>query len=221
MTATRREDTVLLDNVVVGIAAWGPLVIGTDIDDAVIGALKQWMPTYLKQSRAERDLTFSLALPRSYSNTFAEQEFLDHQLPAVVVSTARTQAITGGSNKTYGGEWICEVSTVVRGKRPPATRFLAALYEGTVRRLVLQQARGGPLNEVRPVGVRYEQVFGDVSRGRYVLAAVTSFQVFTDQIVTPYGGPDVPDADVYVDEATVVEVDIDVMGSPIVIGGEG
>jgi hypothetical protein len=192
-----------------GIATWGPLVIGTDVDDAIIAALKTWMPTYLRQAVAERQLTFNLALPRSYANTFAAQEFLDHQLPAVVVTTARTQAITGGSNKSYGAQWICDVATVVRGKRPAATRYLAALYEGTARRLILQQAHADPLQEVRPAGLRYEQVLGDVSRGRYVLAAVTTFQVYTDQIVTPHSGPDIPDADVYVDEATVIEVDID------------
>ena len=96
------------------------------------------------------------------------------------------------------------------------------MYEGVVREIVLEKAgsEDGPID-----GLRFQRMYNEVvpdatGQGRYILAAVCQFQVSTDVVVQSYGGPDIPDADEYVDEATVVEVDIDVLGSPVVqIGG--
>lgn len=197
-------------SVTVGVADWGPLVIATDLDDATMAQLRKWMPTYLRRVVSERSLPFNLALPRTYGNTFAGQEFLDHQLPAVVAVAARGSSMRGGPNKAYEGIWTLEVATIVRGKRPPATRFLAALYEGVTRRIMVQQAGGTPLDHVVPTAMRYEQVPDGTKQGRWLLAGVSVFEVRTDKIVAPSAGPDIPDADVYLDEATVVEVDIEV-----------
>ena len=202
----------------IGIADWGPLVIATDIDDAAIELCRIWMPTYLRRFGQERGLGFNLALPRSYGDVFAGQEFLDRQLPAVVAVAARGTSMRGGQAHAYEGIWSLELATVVRGKRPAATRFLAAVYEGITRRLIVQQAGGTPLNHVSPTGMRFEQVPDGTKEGRWLLAGVSVFEVRTDKIVAPTAGPDVPDADEYLDEATVVEVDIDVLGGSLVIG---
>ena len=77
---------------VIGIANWGPLVVGTDIDDELLATCRTWMPTYLRQLAIERDLSFNLAKPRTYANTFEGQEFLDHQLPAIISTTAQLTA---------------------------------------------------------------------------------------------------------------------------------
>jgi hypothetical protein len=203
----------------VGLADWGPLVIGSDIDDFVVATIKTWAPTYFTQTRKERGLVKSPALPRTYSNTFMGQEFFDHQLPAVICTTANLVVTKGGSNMIYEGAWPLRVATVVRAKRPPVTRFLASLYEGTMRRLVAQKVRGGPVNDIHYEGFRYEEVPDSTGQGRYALAAISLFQVFTDQVLQPYAGPDQPDMDEYLDEATVVEVDIEVLGEHVVIDG--
>ncbi len=187
----------------------------------MLATLKTWMPTYLRQYRTERDLSFNPALPRTYANTFEGHEFLDHQLPALVCTTASLQATQGGPNIPVGGAWQSLVACVVRGKQPAATRYLAAMYGGTVARVVLQKARGGALNDMRLSSARYEQVPDVTGQSRWLLAAVQQFTVFTDEIVQPWAGPDVPDADEYVDEATVVEVDIEVLGEQLTIGGTG
>lgn len=202
----------------VGIAEWGPLVIATDLDDRALDLCRTWMPTYLRHFHDERSLSFNLALPRSYGDTFAGQEFLDHQLPAVVAVAARGTSMRGGQAHAYEGVWSLEVATVVRGKRPAATRYLAAVYEGITRQLIVQQAGISPLDHVSPVGMRFEQVPDGTKDARWLLAGVSVFEVRTDKIVAPTSGPNIPDADEYLDEATVVEVDMDVLGSPIVIG---
>ena len=205
---------------VIGIRAPTPLVIATDVDDQLLATLKTWSPTYLRLFYQDRQLAFKPAKPRTYANTFEGFEFLDHQLPAIVATTAQMTSTIGGGNRTYEGIWTSLVASVVRGKRPAATRYLAAMYEGVVREMVLEKAGGGPID-----GLRFQRMYNEVvpdatGQGRYILAAVSQFQVSTDVVVQSYGGPDIPDADEYVDEATVVEVDIDVLGSPVVQIGE-
>ena len=194
------------------IANWGPLVISSDIDDAVLTTLRTWMPTYLTQIRKERNLSFTPALPRTYSNTFAEQQFLDHQLPALIAITAQATATVGGPNMPYEATWTLELAAVVRGKQPAATRYLASLYEGVVRRVVLQKAGGDPLNAIKWMGKRPREVPDSTGHDRYIVAEIGVFQVYSDQVVQPYAGPQTPDAATYIDEATVTEVDIEVLG---------
>jgi hypothetical protein len=202
---------------VTAIANWGPLVIGTDVDDAVISTMQKWAPTYLKQAKLARNLSYTPAMYRTYANTFAGQEFLDHQLPALVAVTAQATATRGGRNMPYEATWTTRVATVVRGKRPAATRFLASLYEGVQRQVILQKVcanpADGPANSVHWQGTAYELVPDGTGQGRYLLAATSVLQVFTDMAVQPYAGPETPDATTYIDEATVVEVDIKVLGS--------
>ena len=200
----------------IGIASWGPLVVATDVDDAVIAQLRTWMPTYLRQAGSERNLTFNLARPRTYANTFQGQEFLDHQLPAIVCTTASLQAARGGPDVPYKGTWQSLVACVVRGKSPAATRWLAAVYGGTIARLLMQQQ--GVADGVRYISARPEVVADATGQSRWLLASVNTFSVISDEILQPWGGPDVPDADSYVNEATVVEVDIEVLGADVQIG---
>jgi hypothetical protein len=202
-----------------GIRTPGPLVISTDVDDQLLATLKEWSPTYLRLYHDDRGLSFNPARPRTYANTFEGFEFLDHQLPAIVATTAQMTSTIGGSNRTYEGTWTSLVASVVRGKRPAATRYLAAMYEGVAREIVLQKAGGGPIDDLRFQRMYNEVVPDATGQGRYILAAVSQYQVSTDVVVQSYGGPDVPDAETYLDEATVVEVDIDVLGSEIQIGG--
>jgi hypothetical protein len=200
----------------VGIANWGPLVIGTDVDDAVLATLRTWMPTYLRQLHDERNMSFNLAKPRTYANTVQGQEYLDHQLPAIVCTTANLQATLGGVNTPYQGQWQSLVAVVLRGKTPAATRYLAAMYGGTIARLLMQQ-HGAVADELHYQGLRYEQVPDATGQGRWLLAAVNQIAVFSDEVLQPWGGPDIPDAETYLDEAVVTEVDLTILGETLVI----
>lgn len=73
------------------------------------------------------------------------------------------------------------------------------------------------LNDLHLTSARYEQVADVTGDSRWLLAAVSQFAAFSDEIVQPWAGPDQPDADVYLDEATVVEIDLDVLGSQFTI----
>lgn len=195
-----------------GIADWGPLVIATDVDEAVLAALQKWLPTYLIELGTERALGYILPKPNSYANTLDLDELMDHQLPAVVVTTANTTKTVGGSNFIYQAVWTVTVSVIVRGRRPPESRKTAALFEGAIRRAFLHKCRqtAGPLNDPHWIGTRVAPVADSTGKGRYLAAGIGTYNVSTDAAAKGFGGPDVPNADGYVPPATVTDVSVSV-----------
>jgi hypothetical protein len=161
-------------------------------------------------------MSFNLARPRTYANTFQGQEFLDHQLPAIVCTTANLQATLGGVNTPYQGQWQSLVAVVLRGKTPAATRYLAAMYGGTIARLLMQK-QGAVEQGMHLQSMRYEQVADATGQGRWLLAAVSQIAVYSDEVLQPWAGPDIPDAETYLDEAVVTEVDLTILGEAFVI----
>lgn len=194
----------------VGVARWGPLVISTDIDDAAIAVLRMWMPTHVRQLVKERKLDFTLTPPRQYDTVLVPQELLDNILPATVAQTTRMAATEGGMAKPYDGDWRLDIQTVVRGPRGGRTRYIASLYEGCTRRLMVQHAHESPIDWIHYLGMRFQEVPGDATRGRYLLSAISSFQVRTTEIVDPTAGPDEPDQPEYIDEPFATSRHIDV-----------
>ena len=214
-------------------ADFGPLVLSTDVDDAVVDTLLTWLPTYLFQFEHERGLTpGTLARPAasSISTTLTDDEFPDHMLPSTLVSTAATAGppkILGGHG---GGEqiecvWHTIVSCVVRGRRPLETRQSAARLEGCVRRLLTQQAGLGDLGKAsglraKWIGSNVVPVSDRTAAGRYLAAGIAQFHVSCNVAVQRgYMGPRVPetlDAPYlpYPPLARVVEIDVDVEGLP-------
>jgi hypothetical protein len=77
------------------------------------------------------------------------------------------------------------------------------------------------VDDLHLTSARYEQVPDATGQGRWLLAAVHQLAVFTDEIVQAWAGPDVPDADTYLDEASVVEIDITVLGEQLTITNGG
>lgn len=197
------------------LAHFGPLIVETDIDDAVVSVLRTWLPTYLGQIEVERSLTPGY-LPRpvagSYANTLLDDEFLDHQLPAIIVTTAQTQGTPEKSGDgVYYASWEVVVSAIVRGRKPPETRHTAALYGGSVRRVMVQQL---------PDSVSWESghvapVSDPTSAGRYLAAAINHFRVEIDEALSVQGAPTVPDAPPYVDGVPVKKVTNTFEGVPL------
>jgi hypothetical protein len=192
----------------VGIADWGPLVISTDVDAAILSQLQLWLPTYLKELGTERNLGYVLPTPQSYANSIDVDEILDHQIPAVIVTTARTASVKGGSNFTYEAVWNTTVSVIVRGRRPPESKATAALMEGAVRRAFLQKCRknGTALNDPHWLGTQVAPVADSTGKGRYLAAGIGTYNVSTDAAAQSFGGPDVPNADSYSPLAVVSAV---------------
>lgn len=186
-----------------------PLVASSDVDQKVLEIMQIWMATYLRLLKDERGI--ELQRPREYATMLTDAELLDHPLPAVVASTAALTAQTGGMEKIYAGQWTTEVSVSVRGRDPRETRVTTSLFEAVTRRLMVQKARVTPLDHIHYTGMRMDQVPGDERAGRYVLRSTAIFQIWSEAIVDPLAGPDIPDADSYGPWPTsqTVEVDVD------------
>lgn len=180
------------------IAEFGPMVVETDIDRAIVGTLRLWLPTYLGQMERERGLTtrtFARPEQGSYANTLESDEFLDHQLPAVIVTTAD---MTDEPERTGDGllsvVWRTSVSTIVRGSTPAETREIAALMGGSVRRALLHHGDlDGAAAGMRLTGGNIAPVPDSSGAGRYLAVAVSQFNVFVDDVLAQWGGPLHPD----------------------------
>jgi hypothetical protein len=193
------------------VADWGEVVVETDVDRAIISRLATWMPTYLTQTETKRELPpYLLARPNaeSYQNALEDDTFPDGRLPALVVTTARTDSepekIVMAVDDAYSAFWRITVSAVVRGRTPPETREVAALYGGCVRSILVQKQTD--IGVVRWTGSSVVP-FPDASgKGRFLAAGINTFTVFVDLTLTgdgpitaeiypppdPVGNPDQP-----------------------------
>lgn len=204
------------------IAQFGPLVVETDIDKAVITTLGRWMGTYLTQIEIERVLSRgSLARPKNIRNTLEDEEFLDRSLPAIVVTTASTagEPVEAEDGMIYAA-WSVVVSAIVRGRTPAETRDNAALYGGTMRRILLHKpSLGGFAGEAKWVRGSVAPVADVTDSGRYLAAGINEFTVYVDEVVQVGMGPAVPAPvdpnDPYDPYATVANVTTTVNGRPI------
>lgn len=179
---------------------WGPLLTEVDVDVAVVRTLRLWLPYYLTQAERERQLGIGLlARPReeSFANTLEDDEFLDHTLPAIIVTTARSADVEHDGNGVYRAGYQTRVSAVVRGRTPPEARAVGSLFGMcVVRALVQHESLGGQASETLWDGGLVSPVDDVTDAGRYLTAAMHDFTVFADDVVQAGVGPyDPPDGD--------------------------
>ena len=199
----------------VAFAEFGPLVVATDIDDAVMGLVRKWINTYLSEFELERDLgDQSLKRPRPANiiNALTVPEFKDNALPAIVVNTASTSStpivMAGGDTTAF---WRATITCRVRGKTPPETKVLAATFEGCVRRLMVQRAQKehGLITDCRWDSTLIQPAPDTTGAGRWLADGIAQFVLGVDVAMNGVVGPSVPDAGPYAPLATVQEIDVD------------
>lgn len=179
--------------------AFGPLLLNTDIDAAIIARLKQWFPTYLKHYEEERDLTVGkLQRPKdeSFASTLEDDEFPDHILPAILVTSASTEGEPQkDADLNYYASWNVVVSCIVRGRTPIEAREIAAGFEGCARQILVQQPLGLD-GEIRWTGCNVARVRDQTPGGnRFLAAGISTFLVYADKVVQEGAGPFIPDPD--------------------------
>jgi hypothetical protein len=201
---------------------FGPLVLSTDVDIELIAKLKLWLPTYLRWLSPRVLSGKPLPTPRSYTNTIETAEFIDNQLPAMIVTTTSASAAIGGPNTFYDVAWRTAISCVLRGRRPSEARRIASAFGGAMVLCVTQKGRDPVVcNAIRYQTFDIAAVPDATGQGRYLCQATAVFTVHTDVAVQGSGGPAEPDADTYLGDALVTEVDVDVAGSELSLGGSG
>lgn len=208
------------------VADFGPLVLNIDVDELMLAQLRKWLPTYMAEIERERPSLGALQRPKttSYVNALEDEDFPEHWLPAIVVTSAAT---AGDPEKdgdgNYYAAWNVVVSAIVRGRDPKETRTLASAFEGCVRRLLVQQ--GVEIDgELRWTGSSVRPVRDPTNAGRYLAAGMSTYVVYVDRVVLEDAGPseyddgpyvpadpDDPDTP-YENPATVDRVLVDVNG---------
>jgi hypothetical protein len=200
-------------------ADFGELVVETDVDDAVIATLKMWLPTYMTQLELERGLDYRLARPRqeSYANAIGDDEFLDHALPAVIVTTAQTDGMPDiMSDGSHIASWSVRVSCIVRGPTAAQTRYNASLTSGSVRRALVQHSSlDGAVHTLRWKASRITPWREKSAAGRFLVIGATDFTIWTDNAVKATLGPSAPDHDPYGPLPLVQTVTTDLTANPI------
>jgi hypothetical protein len=197
-------------------ADFGSVIVETDIDRLVLRQIKHWLPTYLTEAERQRNLPARLlARPKdqSYQNVLTDAEFPDAQLPGIVVTASEatgTKSFAGRHH--YAANFDVAVSAVVRGRTPPETREVAAVFGGCIRWLLVQQQLDAAYESAPDGMVDHELRWegGSIipvpdqndTDGRYLAAAINRFIVMVDAVITgdgpalidPYPPPD-PDND--------------------------
>ena len=176
------------------VADFGPIILETDVDEAVYGTLRKWIPTYLTKIELERSFpnkTFPRPPKQSYTNTIEEDEFTDTMLPAVIVTTAAIEARPAkDGDGFYNGGYLCIVSGIVRGPTPPETRRNASILGACIRRVLLQQGDlDGFASETRWESSRIRRINQSSQAGRYLAASSQTFTVYVDKVLNEQNGP--------------------------------
>lgn len=185
------------------VADFGPLLISTDIDDAAIATLQAWLPTYLGQIERERGLRVPRPRAASYFTALEEEpgEMLDRALPAIVVTTARTDSEPSiAGDGTYLADWRLTVSAIVRGPTADLTKRIASRLEGSIRRLLVSDnghTLGGAVHALKWMSAFVGPVPNRQQKARYLAAGIGQYRVWTQDTVKEALGPTVPDEPTY------------------------
>lgn len=179
-------------------ADFGPLLVETDVDAAVIDRLYLWMPTYLAQVERERGManrTLHRPVRASYATVLDDDGFPTKRLPAILVTTASTaDAPELGGDDTYSTVYEVAVTAVVRGRTSHEARVLASLYAGSIRRLLLQQQDNA--DTMLWTGSSVASVADTTAENRHLAGGINTFSFYADRVVQAFAGPTV-DSPVY------------------------
>lgn len=177
------------------IADFGPLVITSDVDKAVIDTLRLWLPTYLSQLERERDIPVG-SMPRPSAGSFhtvsAPEQLLDQWLPSVLVTTARGEsAVESWGDGFISAGFQVAVSCVTKGRTDEEARVNASRYEGCLRRIMVQQpSLGSFAGGVQPMSVgQVAPVEDEQEQNRYLAVGMSTYLVMVDKTVQGETGP--------------------------------
>ena|SRR5215831_1096254 len=171
----------------------GPMVTGGDIEDAVMGQLKEWLPRYLVAGELQHGwVAGSTPTPRSWAITGRVlDKLVSDQTPCVIVLAAGVgpSAVRREGTGVLGAGWTLGVGTMLDAAWGREARRRAQLYARAAQ-LALQQrplhALGQPC-EVDWHGESYDEL--DFASTRSYSASVVNFTVWCREVATTDGGP--------------------------------
>jgi hypothetical protein len=190
-----------MTNVEVG--TFGPAVAVSDLTDMTVACLKEWLPTYVNQLEAEREMEPGTLPSYGIFPAVTLRELTDHPPPAILVMCSGTDGEPlKHPDWTYDATLKCMVHAVTRGRVSYESHRNASLLELSVRRAMLQQHPVGAAR-IRLRGFDVVPLPEQSSEGRYLSDGTNTFDLMVDQVVQGgSAGPKVPDS-IYVEGAEV------------------
>lgn len=176
---------------------FGPLILGSDVEDGAITTLQTWMPLYIAMvSRKIGQAWDWLQVPKSYTAANDPNHWPEDQVPAIVVACPGTEGQPKRDGRqTYRAKWQLEVVVFVSANDRPATEKLAKYYGGAVRMILAQKA---DLNDLA-AGTQWNSEKYNIriaDQDQRVLGSCSNtFCVDVRNVVRALGGPPDPNAD--------------------------
>lgn len=183
-----------------------------ELEEAVIGQLKKWLPTYL--NRRGEQVGKKLAKPKSFGTVSDYSRFPEMALPSVIVESPGQVSGTVEQNGEglLSTTFTVSVFTTVQGRDAKATRDLALSYWWPIIGSLMQHRM---LDEGITVSRYVDSGFAgaDIDQRRTRIATEHVFYVDLEHFINVGEGPSVPipeetDEDYPLVESTEVEVEI-------------
>lgn len=172
---------------------FGPIVVGTDVERAVMDTLKLWMPTLLQEIELQQARTRGLIpLPRLYTTRNEFDSYPEDQLPmCVVVSPGLVGPPTKDGEGYYSATWAMAIGFAAQGKDADTSGYLAKVYGAAARWIVLNKGSlGGFASGVEWEDESYDDLVSEDAR--VVRACYNLYRVAVDGVVQKGVGPPTP-----------------------------
>lgn len=175
---------------------FGPLIIGTQPEEAVEATLKLWMATYLgRMNRAIGQPANWLQVPQSYTITDDWDHFPEEAVPAVLIMCSGIEKPLMDGKRFYRAIFPIKVGIFVESQDRSSTRRLAKYYGAALRELLLHKGSLGDFATATAWdGEEYGTRVSDRSQRTFGTAEV-KLNVEVRQVVKRLSGPAVPLAD--------------------------
>jgi hypothetical protein len=202
------------------VSIFGPLVVETDLTNAVIAKLKLWLPTYVAEVERQQNLDpRSLPLPRSYSIRTTPTKWREDQTPAVI---AVSPGLFGDPERDGEGQWRApwgvSVITVTAAVDQENTDYASKMYAAAIRGALLQNQ---PVDDAGSTVRWLDEEYTDIptDRDRSLAGARVDFELLVpcavDEQAGPWPGSDPPEDPYAVPPGWSTVTDPDLTVSPL------
>lgn len=178
---------------------FGPIVTGSQIEQAVAKTLRKWYPTYLAEIERQLDMEKGLLKhPQNYTNRNSFDAQAGEKTPKIVVISPGTDGTPTKNGTSWRATWRVGVGIAVGAKtEEEADRQLKA-YVGAARAILIQNVEtisqmGLPtVEETQWLGESYDDLDDIPQQHILYKAATLLFTVDINVVTARRGGPEVP-----------------------------
>lgn len=172
---------------------FGPIVLATDVEDAIEVTMKKWMPDYL--AFTERHIGKPaewLPRPNSYTVTSDWDAFPEESVPAVLIMCPAVDKPLMDGQREYRATFPVRVGIRVESKDRRSSERLAKFYGGAFRALLLAKGSLGNFAEATTwLGEEYGTHISDRTQRTFGTADV-KLNIEVRNVVRRLTGPAVP-----------------------------